>query len=92
MFCLVCFDNVDDRIRYRAVKILESYGVRVQKSVFECPSITEEQFLKMQTRIEACIDSLEVSVRDYFFCRHCVSRVEFPGLGEKPGGLSYQLI
>jgi len=47
MFCLVCFDIVDDRIRYRAVKIIKAYGTRVQKLVFECASITEEQFLKM---------------------------------------------
>jgi len=47
MFCLVCFDIVDDRIRYRAVKIIKVYGTRVQKLVFECASITKEQFLKM---------------------------------------------
>ncbi|MBW2321305.1 MAG: CRISPR-associated endonuclease Cas2, partial [Deltaproteobacteria bacterium] len=66
MFCLVCFDIVDDRIRYRAVKIIKAYGIRVQKSVFECTSLTEEQFLKMKQRLEDCIDSTQDSVRFYF--------------------------
>jgi len=84
MFCLACFDICDDRIRYRAVKILKAFGTRVQKSVFECPSLTEEQFLKMQSRLEACIDSLEDSVRYYVLCRKCLNRVEYSGVGEKP--------
>ncbi len=33
---LVCFDIVSDKIRYRVVKCLKTYGQRVQKSVFEC--------------------------------------------------------
>ena len=36
MFCLVCFDIVEDRSRTRVVKVLKSHGQRVQKSVFEC--------------------------------------------------------
>ncbi len=91
MFCLVCFDIVDDRIRYRAVKILKSFGVRVQKSVFECDSITEEQFIKLQRRMEECIDCSEDSVRYYILCRNCISRVEYSGIGERPGNASYKV-
>lgn len=32
----VCYDITDDRERGRVDKILKGYGVRVQKSVFEC--------------------------------------------------------
>lgn len=92
MFCVVCFDICDDRIRYRAVKILKSFGMRVQKSVFECPSLTEEQFLKMQSRLEACIDNLQDSVRYYFLCKQCVSRVENSGIGEKPQTSPYRVL
>ena len=49
MFFLVCFDIVDNGTRYRAVKVLKGYGVRVQKSVFECANMTEHKFLKMKT-------------------------------------------
>ncbi|MBC8391266.1 MAG: CRISPR-associated endonuclease Cas2 [Deltaproteobacteria bacterium] len=91
MFYLVCFDIVDDRIRYRAVKILKSYGVRVQKSVFECSSLTEEQFLKMKHRLEDCIDNSQDSVRYYFLCRQCVIKVEYSGIGEPPTVVSYRI-
>ena len=36
---------------------LKAYGTWVQKSVFECASLTEEQFLKMKHKIEDCIDN-----------------------------------
>ncbi|MBW1710953.1 MAG: CRISPR-associated endonuclease Cas2 [Deltaproteobacteria bacterium] len=91
MFCLVCFDIVDDRIRYRAVKIIKAYGIRVQKSVFECTSLTEEQFLKMKQRLEDCIDSTQDSVRFYFVCRQCLQKVEFSGIGEGPQIVPYRV-
>ena len=91
MFCLVCFDIVDDRIRYRAVKILKAYGVRVQKSVFECSSLTEKQFLKMSRRIDDCIDNTQDTVRYYFLCKHCITKVEFSGIGEAPAIVPYRI-
>ncbi|MBW2014600.1 MAG: CRISPR-associated endonuclease Cas2 [Deltaproteobacteria bacterium] len=91
MFCLVCFDIVDDRIRYRAVKIIKAYGIRVQKSVFECTSLTEEQFLKMKQRLEDCIDSTQDSVRFYFLCRQCLHKVECSGVGEIPEIVHYRI-
>lgn len=91
MFCLVCFDIVDDRIRYRAVKIIKSYGTRVQKSVFECASITEEQFLKMKQKLEDCIDSTQDAVRFYFLCSPCLRKVEYSGVGEGPQVVSYRV-
>jgi CRISPR-associated endonuclease Cas2 len=81
---LVGFDIVDDRVRYRVVKILKEYGYRVQKSVFECSSLNEKQFLKMKHRIEVRIDHAEDSVRYYALCRGCVERVEFSGMGKEP--------
>ena len=91
MFFLVCFDIVDDRVRYRAVKIIKNYGVRVQKSVFECAPLTEEQFLKMKHLLEDCIDSSEDSVRYYFLCKQCLPKVEYSGIGEPPESVSYRV-
>ena len=84
MFYLVSFDIVDDRVRYRVVKILKAYGVRVQKSVFECGRLTEQQFLKMKHSLEDNIDHGEDSVRYYPICRDCVGKVEFSGMGRLP--------
>ena len=47
---VVAFDIVSDKIRYRCVKILLSYGQRVQKSVFEC-ILNDKQFLEMKSKL-----------------------------------------
>ena len=84
MFMVICFDISDDRIRYRVVKALKGVGCRVQKSVFECPAVTEKQFLKLQERFEALIDHEQDSVRYYVLCKKCIREVEWTGPGEKP--------
>lgn len=92
MFFLVCFDIVDDRVRYRVVKVLQSYGVRVQKSVFECSGLTEERFLKMKHRIAALIDEGEDSVRYYLLCRHCLRRIEYSGVRRLTDTTSFRVV
>ncbi len=92
LFFVVCFDIVDDRIRYKIVKILKDYGYRVQKSVFECPDLSEEQFLKMKSRMEKCIEHTEDTVRFYQLCRYCVKKVEWTGLGEAPEYEKYHAV
>lgn len=92
MFYLVCFDIVDDRIRYRIVKIIKKFGIRVQKSVFECPNLTEKQFLEMKYKIEKYIDATQDSVRYYFLSRNCIWRTEYSGMGEAPYVEKYQVV
>jgi CRISPR-associated protein Cas2 len=84
MFYLVCFDIVDDRKRYRVVKALKGFGVRVQKSVFECPELSEEQFIKLRHRLEDIMDHSEDSIRFYPLCRRCLPGVEYSGIGDPP--------
>ena len=92
MFCLVCFDIVDDRKRSRTVKIIKEYGQRVQKSVFECSGLTEERFLKMKGRLDGTIDATEDTVRYYLLCRGCLKKVEFSGIGTKPDAGNYKVV
>jgi CRISPR-associated protein Cas2 len=92
MFFLVCFDIADDRMRYRVVKVLKGFGTRVQKSVFECPDLTEERFLKMKCSIEDLIDQGDDSVRYYFLCRACLRRVENSGIGGVPEGEAFRVV
>lgn len=92
MFYLVCFDIVDNRKRYRVVKILKKYGMRVQKSVFECPNLTEKQFLKMKHRIEDSIDATEDNVRYYYLSKDCIRRMEYSGVGEPPHIEHFQVV
>jgi len=92
MFALVCFDIADDRIRYRVVKLLKSYGERVQKSVFECADLTEERFLKLKSGIEEMIDEGEDTVRYYQLCRGCIGRVEYSGVGNSPETNTFKIV
>ena len=92
VFCLACFDIVDDRSRNRVAKILKEYGERVQKSVFECADLSEERFLKLKNRLEDCIDSSEDTVRYYFLCQGCLKRVEYSGIGEPPQPQSFRVV
>jgi CRISPR-associated protein Cas2 len=92
LFCLVCFDIVDDRARTRAAKTLKEYGVRVQKSVFECGLLTEKKFLNLKTRLEDLIDSSEDTVRYYFVCRGCLDKMEYSGIGVAPDTKDYRVV
>ena len=92
MFCLVCFDIVDDKVRYKAAKVLKGYGYRVQKSVFECPELTEKQYLKLKDRLENLIDATEDSVRYYRQCRACLGEFEFSGIGEAHSADEYGIL
>lgn len=51
MFYLVCYDVVHNRRRDRVSRLLEGYGLRVQKSVFECV-LTSDQFALLQERLQ----------------------------------------
>jgi len=92
MFYLIAFDISDDKVRYRAVKALKGYGIRVQKSVFECSDLTEKQFLGLKDRLEALIDEATDSVRYYRLCRKCLKDVELSGMGELPHGEKFGIV
>ncbi|XHX79484.1 MAG: CRISPR-associated endonuclease Cas2 [Stenomitos frigidus ULC029] len=51
MFYLICYDITNDRRRDRVSRLLEGYGLRVQKSVFECV-LTPDQYALLQKRFQ----------------------------------------
>ena len=89
MFYVVCFDISDDRTRYRVAKVLKGYGYRVQKSVFECPRLTEKKLLTLMDRLDRLIDHTTDTVRFYRQCETCLGSFEHLGLGEAPKRESY---
>jgi len=80
MFILVSYDIVDDRQRQRIAKVLNNYGYRVQKSVFEC-QLDDRLYLKMRKQVEKLLDMEKDSVRYYFFCGRCQGNIEVSGWG-----------
>lgn len=82
MFTVIAFDISDDRTRYRAVKLLRAHARRVQKSVFEAPSLSPTEFQRLRDALEELIDLRTDRVRYYFLCGGCLPRVEWSGEGE----------
>jgi len=64
----------------------------MQKSVFECTGINEQQYLRLKSRLEDIIDSLDDTVRFYYICSGCRRRVEFIGIGDPPKDVSAWVI
>jgi CRISPR-associated protein Cas2 len=64
VFYLVCYDVVANNRRNRVANLLKGYGLRVQKSVFEC-LLSEEQLGFVQRKLERYLKSDEDQIRFY---------------------------
>lgn len=74
MFSVVCYDIPDDKRRNRVGKILEGFGTRVQKSVFEC-DIKPDHMKTLKDRLAKILTD-EDAVRYYYLCAQCLPRIE----------------
>ena len=79
MFYLVCYDVVSDHTRNKVAHVLQGYGLRIQKSVFECV-LTEAQYQFIQKRLMKYLDATEDQVRFYPLSAHCRQKVDIVGL------------
>jgi CRISPR-associated protein Cas2 len=64
MLYLVCYDIVKDSRRTKVSDLLESYGLRVQKSVFEI-MIDDIEYLKLQDKLQRLVNQKEDQIRFY---------------------------
>lgn len=80
MFILVSYDIPDNRRRTAVAGVLEGYGVRVQKSVFEA-EVTAEQYVELQRRVLREIEPEEDGVRYYQICQACHGKIVIQGVG-----------
>jgi len=78
-FYLICYDVVNDRRRNQVAHLLEGYGLRVQKSVFECV-LTEHQYEMLHRKLHRAIHASEDQVRFYPLSAHTRRKVEILGL------------
>ncbi|MBO9361540.1 CRISPR-associated endonuclease Cas2 [Thermoflexus sp.] len=81
MFVVISYDIPDDRRRDRVCQTLKDFGTRVQYSVFEA-ELRPQDLQRLEDRLRRLIDPREDSVRFYFLCRGCVSRIRVMGIGE----------
>jgi len=74
----------------RVAQACEDYGVRVQKSVFEC-QVGQMEWVSLRNRLLREIKTDQDSLRFYFLDEKAVQRIEHHGVGE-PLNLSEPLV
>jgi CRISPR-associated protein Cas2 len=91
MITLITYDITDPKRLNNLRGFLKEFGLRTQKSVFECD--IDADALK---RIRAyCRDNLDIasdSVRIYKICNRCIGKVVISGTGLKVTQLDYTII
>lgn len=82
-FYVVTYDIRDDKRRNQIVKVLETIGVRMNYSVFECV-LTDVQYRNMCRKLEKIVVKREDWVNIYPLCSECYTRIEYiPPLNKK---------
>lgn len=68
---IVCYDIASSKRLQKIAKIMEDYGVRVQKSVFEM-EINFRELSELKQRAETIINWEQDSVKYYPLCGNCM--------------------
>ncbi|MBI2841701.1 MAG: CRISPR-associated endonuclease Cas2 [Acidobacteria bacterium] len=77
---IIAYDIEDDSIRSHVAKVLEGYGQRVQRSVFEC-ELAENRMDALAEALKSALGQPDVgNIRIYRACADCAD-ASF-GLGE----------
>ena len=77
-FYAICFDVSDNRRLRRVANELENFGVRVQRSLFEC-WLDDSELAELKTRLERLIDPNEDHVRYYPLCPKDLPNIQLDG-------------
>lgn len=91
MIYVIAYDVELDIIRNRISKFLCKYGIRVQKSVFEC-KIADKDLEKFLFKLQKLVTD-GVNIRIYPMCIACYSKaVGFGELKQLPGLKGYEIV
>lgn len=83
MLHLVAYDICSPKRLRHAAAVCENYGVRVEKSVFEC-DLSEAQFASFWEELLSKIDPEEDALVAYGICRSCVKKTLSAGVVDRP--------
>jgi CRISPR-associated protein Cas2 len=76
---LIVYDIVNDKNRKIVGDLLEEYGTRVNRSVFECSVKNKTTLSKLQKALEKEIDLKVDSLRMYPICANCMEKAWVAG-------------
>jgi CRISPR-associated protein Cas2 len=79
---VVIYDISDDKRRRLLSDLLEGWGIRVNRSVFECLVDSSVKLEKLKASIRKIVDPKVDSVRFYTLCLSCIEKSE--GLCDEP--------
>lgn len=77
---LVCYDIANNRRRYRVVRVIEGYGIRVQESVFEC-WLRPAQLRELQGKLRKVLHPQEDKLAFYQLTREDAGATVLLGVG-----------
>ena len=83
MLRLIAYDVTDPKRLRLVAKACEDYGVRIEKSVFEC-DLNESDYAELWGTLLSLIDESEDSLISYRICRSCLGETESAGVITRP--------
>ncbi|HQP25565.1 MAG TPA: CRISPR-associated endonuclease Cas2 [Smithellaceae bacterium] len=91
MITLITYDITDPKRLNDLRKFLKEFGLRTQKSVFEC-DIDNEALQRIRAHCRDHLDISKDSVRIYKICNRCINKVVLSGTGLKVTQLDYLIL
>lgn len=76
IFCIIAYDISLAKRRNKMVKLLEPYGRRINRSVYEC-MFTEVQFRRLKEQIALILSTGNDQVVIYPICVSCYARAVY---------------
>lgn len=81
MIYMMCYDVCDPSRLKKTAKVLESYGIRVQKSFFQA-EISEKYLKEIKEKLDDILIYTEDSFYVYPLCKKCLDQVISIGTGD----------
>lgn len=78
---LICYDITSPRRLKKVAKVLESYGLRIQKSFFQA-DIDNDMLKQMVDKLKKEMDKDKDSLFIYYICEKCMNKIESDGTGQ----------
>jgi len=91
MITLITYDITDPKRLNNTRRFLKEFGLRTQKSVFEC-DIDDIAIKQIRAYCKENLDLMTDSVRIYKICSRCIGKVIISGQGLKVTQLEYMII
>jgi len=88
---LITYDIANPKRLAHVAKLMESYGVRVQYSVFEC-FLDPKSLKSLKRKLRGIMNVDEDGVKCFKLCTRCEQRITLIGEGEVPDLMQELLI